>query len=64
MSVQYRSRSCPVAEVPISIIATWQTLKNANRLETFDPGDFKLIIVDEAHHASSTWYVVVYESCS
>lgn len=37
----------------LSTIATYQTLSNAERLIKFDPNDFKLVIVDEAHHAAA-----------
>jgi superfamily II DNA or RNA helicase len=38
-------------------IATWQTLNNIERLRKFDPARFKLVIVDEAHHAAALSYV-------
>ncbi|KAK8861366.1 hypothetical protein IAR55_002185 [Kwoniella newhampshirensis] len=38
-------------------IATWQTLINPDRLAKFDPATFKLIIVDEAHHAAALSYL-------
>ncbi|KAL1410248.1 putative ATP-dependent helicase IRC3 [Vanrija albida] len=38
-------------------IATYQTLNNPERLNKFDPARFKLVIVDEAHHAASLSYL-------
>ncbi|WWC60064.1 uncharacterized protein I303_102627 [Kwoniella dejecticola CBS 10117] len=38
-------------------IATYQTLNNPDRLAKFDPWDFALIIVDEAHHAAAHSYL-------
>ncbi|WWC87646.1 uncharacterized protein L201_002536 [Kwoniella dendrophila CBS 6074] len=38
-------------------IATYQTLNNPDRLAKFDPRDFSLIIVDEAHHAAANSYL-------
>ncbi|ORY27479.1 P-loop containing nucleoside triphosphate hydrolase protein [Naematelia encephala] len=37
-------------------IATYQTLNNIERLRKFDPSKFKLVIVDEAHHAAADSY--------
>jgi ATP-dependent helicase IRC3 len=37
-------------------IATWQTLNNVDRLRKYDPSRFKLVIVDEAHHAAAISY--------
>ncbi|WVQ94456.1 hypothetical protein IAU59_001535 [Kwoniella sp. CBS 9459] len=38
-------------------IATYQTLINPDRLAKFDPSKFKLVIVDEAHHAAAHSYL-------
>nr|XP_019050135.1 hypothetical protein I302_00556 [Kwoniella bestiolae CBS 10118]OCF29065.1 hypothetical protein I302_00556 [Kwoniella bestiolae CBS 10118] len=38
-------------------IATYQTLNNPDRLAKFDPREFKLVIVDEAHHAAAHSYL-------
>ncbi|RXK37471.1 hypothetical protein M231_05294 [Tremella mesenterica] len=38
-------------------IATYQTLNSIERLKKFDPKKFKLIIVDEAHHAAAISYL-------
>ncbi|WVQ94455.1 hypothetical protein IAU59_001534 [Kwoniella sp. CBS 9459] len=38
-------------------IATYSTLCKAERLAKFDPSNFKLVIVDEAHHAAATSYL-------
>ncbi|WRT65477.1 uncharacterized protein IL334_002420 [Kwoniella shivajii] len=38
-------------------IATYQTLNNLERLYKFDPSEYKLIIVDEAHHAAAHSYL-------
>ncbi|OCF58150.1 hypothetical protein L486_04180 [Kwoniella mangroviensis CBS 10435] len=38
-------------------IATYQTLNNLDRLAKFDPKEFKVVIVDEAHHAAAHSYL-------
>lgn len=38
-------------------MATYQTLLNTDRLRKFDPANFKLVIVDEAHHAAAHSYL-------
>ncbi|BEJ13358.1 hypothetical protein CspHIS471_0305320 [Cutaneotrichosporon sp. HIS471] len=38
-------------------VATYQTLSNPMRLRKFNPERFKLIIVDEAHHAAAKSYL-------
>ncbi|KAI9632391.1 P-loop containing nucleoside triphosphate hydrolase protein [Dioszegia hungarica] len=38
-------------------IATYQTLNNVERLRKLDPRLFKLVIVDEAHHAAAISYL-------
>jgi ATP-dependent helicase IRC3 len=40
-------------ELMHSTIGTYQTLNNVERLKKFDPSKFKLVIVDEAHHAAA-----------
>ena len=40
-------------KLKISTIGTYQTLSNVERLKKFDPSKFKLVIVDEAHHAAA-----------
>lgn len=40
-------------------VATVQSLKNASRLEKYDPWKFKCVIVDEAHHSTSATYRTV-----
>ena len=40
-------------------VATVQSLKNASRLEKYDPWKFKCVIVDEAHHSTSATYRAV-----
>ncbi|KAG8916856.1 hypothetical protein FRC01_002836, partial [Tulasnella sp. 417] len=40
-------------------VATYQTLKQPERLEKFDPTRFKVIVVDEAHHAVAPSYLKV-----
>lgn len=42
-----------------STIATYQTLKSAERLAKFDPHQLKAVIVDEAHHAAAPSYVII-----
>lgn len=42
-----------------STVATYQTLNNPDRLKKFDPKHFKLVIVDEAHHAAAISSVCV-----
>ncbi|WWD16730.1 hypothetical protein CI109_101161 [Kwoniella shandongensis] len=39
------------------IIGTVQTLRNPDRLRRFDPADFKLVVVDEAHHSAAPSYL-------
>lgn len=41
------------------VVATWQTLKSDKRLFSFDPQEFKAIIVDEAHHVVSTSHLKI-----
>ncbi|GMK56632.1 hypothetical protein CspeluHIS016_0304720 [Cutaneotrichosporon spelunceum] len=38
-------------------VATYQTLSNAVRLRKFNPERFKLVVVDEAHHAAAKSYL-------
>ncbi|KLT45993.1 P-loop containing nucleoside triphosphate hydrolase protein [Cutaneotrichosporon oleaginosum] len=38
-------------------VATYQTLSNPVRLRKFNPARFKLVIVDEAHHAAAKSYL-------
>lgn len=38
-------------------IATFQTLIRPGRMSKYDPADFKLLLVDEAHHAAARSYV-------
>ncbi|KAG8925733.1 hypothetical protein FRC00_003685, partial [Tulasnella sp. 408] len=40
-------------------VATYQTLNILERLRKFDPSLFKVIIVDEAHHAAAPSYVKI-----
>jgi superfamily II DNA or RNA helicase len=42
-----------------STVATYQTLNSVGRLDKYDPSRFKLVIVDEAHHAAAKSYVVL-----
>lgn len=42
-------------------IASIQTLIRSNRMEKFDPSQFKMIIIDEAHHAAARSYLNVLE---
>nr|ODN98589.1 DEAD box family helicase [Cryptococcus depauperatus CBS 7855] len=51
---QSRRKATGLADVTI---ATYQTLNNPDRLAKFDPSQFKLIIVDEAHHAAAHSYL-------
>lgn len=34
-------------------VATYQTLAHGDRILKFDPARYKLVIVDEAHHAAA-----------
>lgn len=43
------------------VLASVQTLARANRLEQVQPGDFSLLIIDEAHHAAADSYRRVIE---
>lgn len=38
-------------------IATFQTLIRPGRMTKYDPADYKLLLVDEAHHAAARSYV-------
>ncbi|KAG8876820.1 hypothetical protein FRB97_003911, partial [Tulasnella sp. 331] len=38
-------------------VATYQTLNHADRLEKFDPKFYKVVVVDEAHHAAAPSYL-------
>lgn len=49
--------SAPVDEAYASTVATYQTLSNEVRLRKFNPARFKLVIVDEAHHAAARSYL-------
>jgi ATP-dependent helicase IRC3 len=51
--VSYRTFSIRAVELINSTIGTYQTLNNVERLKKFDPSKFKLVIVDEAHHAAA-----------
>jgi ATP-dependent helicase IRC3 len=51
--VSYRTCSFRTVELINSTIGTYQTLNNVERLKKFDPSKFKLVIVDEAHHAAA-----------
>jgi len=35
----------------LSIIGTWQSLQYPDRIAAYRPEEFKVVIVDEAHHA-------------
>ncbi|CAK9435552.1 uncharacterized protein LODBEIA_P02790 [Lodderomyces beijingensis] len=41
------------------VVASVQTLRMAQRLQRFDPSEFKSIIIDECHHAPATSYVKI-----
>lgn len=43
------------------VVATYQTLVSRNRVEELNPDEFKLIIIDEAHHSAATSYVKILE---
>jgi superfamily II DNA or RNA helicase len=47
--------------MPDVVIASVQTLSRPNRLLTFGPDAFALIIVDESHHAPSVSYGKIFE---
>lgn len=38
-------------------MATWQTLISGERIRKFDPSLYKIVIVDEAHHAAASSYL-------
>ena len=48
------------AEMPDVVIASVQTLRGA-RLESFAPDAFRLVVIDEAHHATAESYRKVLE---
>jgi ATP-dependent helicase IRC3 len=39
-----------------STVATYQTLRQAERVKKFDPSTLKAIVIDEAHHAAAPSY--------
>lgn len=41
------------------VVASVQSLVRKGRLDRFDPEDFKLIIIDEAHHAAANSYLKI-----
>lgn len=47
------------APVIVSSIQTQCAGKNGGRMQKFDPNDFAIIVVDEAHHATADTYVRV-----
>ncbi|KIO24974.1 hypothetical protein M407DRAFT_25721 [Tulasnella calospora MUT 4182] len=51
-----KHRATGLADVTV---ATYQTLKQPERLEKFDPSRFKVVVVDEAHHAVAPSYLKV-----
>lgn len=54
-----RSREGKFLSRPKIVVASVQTLSNANRLRRFHPRDFGLIIVDEGHRAVAGSYMKV-----
>lgn len=42
-------------------IASVQSIARPNRLKRFDPSDYKMIIIDEAHHAAARTYLKILE---
>jgi ATP-dependent helicase IRC3 len=42
-------------------IASIQSIKSKDRIEKYDPGRFKLVLVDEAHHIVAPQYLEVLE---
>ncbi|KAG8972126.1 hypothetical protein FRC05_010294 [Tulasnella sp. 425] len=51
-----KHRATGLADVTV---ATYQTLKQPERLDKFDPSRFKVVVVDEAHHAVAPSYLKV-----
>ncbi|ODO09276.1 hypothetical protein I350_02876 [Cryptococcus amylolentus CBS 6273] len=51
---QARRSATGLADVTV---ATYQTLNKTERLSKFNPANFKLVIVDEAHHAAAHSYL-------
>ncbi|KAG8987509.1 hypothetical protein FRB90_003307, partial [Tulasnella sp. 427] len=51
-----KHRASGLADVTV---ATYQTLKQPDRLDKFDPARFKVVAVDEAHHAVAPSYLKV-----
>lgn len=43
------------------VVATYQTLVSRDRMKDLDPDEFKLIIIDEAHHSAASSYVKILE---
>src|SRR5690606_3141981 len=44
-----------------TVVASQATLRNPKRLERFDPRQFSLLIVDEAHHAVAESYRPIFD---
>jgi ATP-dependent helicase IRC3 len=51
-----KERATGVADITVASI---QSINSKNRIEKFDPSHFKLVLVDEAHHAVSPTYLNV-----
>lgn len=47
---------CPDAEI---IVASVASIKKPDRLKKYNPKDYKLIIIDETHHAASKTYLAI-----
>ena len=52
-SIMYTKSKCVVTSV--------QTMGRANRMKRFNPNDFGLLVIDEAHHAAASSYLAVIE---
>ncbi|KAA8898876.1 hypothetical protein TRICI_006459 [Trichomonascus ciferrii] len=61
LSVEVERASSQASGVADVTVASIKTIAQKKRLAKFNPNDYKLIIVDEAHHAPSTSYVRLFE---
>ncbi|EDV25599.1 uncharacterized protein TRIADDRAFT_55867 [Trichoplax adhaerens] len=55
---QGKRQASPDADVVVASVPTLGR-KYSSRIERFDPNQFKLIVIDEAHHSSATSYLRV-----
>lgn len=57
MGERWASRGWGASEILVSSIQTQIAGRNGGRMTDFDPNEFSLVIVDEAHHSTANSYV-------